>query len=431
MQNGSTKEFNVALCGGGVVGGGVCRILKEREQVFEGFGLNFHVKWILVRNVEKKRDFEVPDGAKLTSDLQDILNDASIHLLVEVMGGLGDAKTVVFGGLKANKAVVTANKALVSYHLEEIENLVKAHKAHGAQFAYEAAVGGGIPIIKSLQRDVIGADEVLQVSGILNGTTNYMLSKMDQTGCSYEKALKDAQDLGYAEADPTADVEGHDARSKISLLCRLTLGTWIRDENISCTGISSLTSDDFEYAKILKSKIKLLGVCKMVDNGTGAEIFVSPVIVPVSNTISSVNGATNIVEVRSKYLGTTYYVGAGAGRYPTATSIVSDMLEIATGKSTLPFPIKKGLTHKVDYPGKFYIRINIRDATGIIRTVGGICEENGVSIFAVLQIPITDKQNVPFVITTDKTLASKVQVVVDCLEKQPWCLKRPIALPFL
>ena len=182
MQNGSTKEFNVALCGGGVVGGGVCRILKEREQVFEGFGLNFHVKWILVRNVEKKRDFEVPDGAKLTSDLQDILNDASIHLLVEVMGGLGDAKTVVFGGLKANKAVVTANKALVSYHLEEIENLVKAHKAHGAQFAYEAAVGGGIPIIKSLQRDVIGADEVLQVSGILNGTTNYMLSKNGPDG---------------------------------------------------------------------------------------------------------------------------------------------------------------------------------------------------------------------------------------------------------
>ena len=248
---------------------------------------------------------------------------------------------MVFGGLKANKAVVTANKALVSYHLEEIENLVKAHKAHGAQFAYEAAVGGGIPIIKS-QRDVIGADEVLQVSGILNGTTNYMLSKMDQTGCSYEKALKDAQDLGYAEADPTADVEGHDARSKISLLCRLTLGTWIRDENISCTGISSLTSDDFEYAKILKSKIKLLGVCKMVDNGTGAEIFVSPVIVPVSNTISSVNGATNIVEVRSKYLGTTYYVGAGAGRYPTATSIVSDMLEIATGKSTFAISNKKG-----------------------------------------------------------------------------------------
>ena len=189
MQNGSIKEFNVALCGGGVVGGGVCRILKEREQVFEGFGLKFHVKWILVRNVEKKRDFEVPNGAKLTSDLQDILKDDSIHLLVEVMGGLGDAKTVVFGGLKANKAVVTANKALVSYHLEEIENLVKAHKDHGAQFAYEAAVGGGIPIIKSLQRDVIGADEVVQVSGILNGTTNYMLSKMDQTGCSYEKAL--------------------------------------------------------------------------------------------------------------------------------------------------------------------------------------------------------------------------------------------------
>ena len=207
-------------------------------------------------------------------------------------------------------------------------------------------MGGGIPIIKSLQRDVIGADEVVQVSGILNGTTNYMLSKMDQTGCSYEKALKDAQDLGYAEADPTADVEGHDARSKISLLCRLTLGTWIRDENISCTGISSLTSDDFEYAKILKSKIKLLGVCKRVDNGSGAEIYVSPVIVPVSNTISSVNGATNIVEVRSKYLGTTYYVGAGAGRYPTATSIVSDMLEIATGKSTLPFPIKRDLRTK-------------------------------------------------------------------------------------
>ena len=427
----SVKTINVALCGAGIVGGGVCQIIKERQDIFAKLGIQFNIKSILVRNVSKKRDFDVPEGANLTSNLQEIFADESIDLIVEVMGGLGAAKKVVFGGLEAKKSVVTANKALISYHLDEIEKLVEKNSSGGARFAFEAAVGGGIPVIKSLQRDVIAADEVLQVSGILNGTTNYMLTKMDQTGCSYEAALKEAQDLGFAEADPTADVEGHDARSKISLLCRLTLGVWIKDESISCTGISTLTADDFEYAKILKSKIKLLGVCKSVNDGTGAEIFVSPVIVPLSNTIASVNGATNIVEVRSKYLGTTYYVGAGAGRFPTATSIVSDMLEISMKKSPKPFPLKNNLTHQTDYPGKFYIRINIRDATGIIRTVGQICEENGVSIYAVLQIPILDKQNVPFVITTDETLASKVKTVVDSLEKQSWCLKRPLALPFL
>jgi homoserine dehydrogenase len=427
----NVKTVNVALCGAGIVGGGVCQIIKERQEVFKTLGIQFNIKTILVRNVSKKRDFELPAGAKLTDNVEDIFSDDSIDLIVEVMGGLGAAKTVVFGGLKAKKSVVTANKALISYHLNELEELVNTFSKDGSRFAFEAAVGGGIPVIKSLQRDIIGADDVMQVSGILNGTTNYMLTKMDQTGCSYEAALKEAQDLGFAEADPTADVEGHDARSKISLLCRLTLGVWIKDEDISCTGISTLTADDFEYAKILKSKIKLLGICKKVNNGTGAEIYVSPVIVPISNTISSTNGATNIVEVRSKYLGTTYYVGAGAGRFPTATSIVGDMLEISLNKSPKPFPLKQNLTQHTDYPGRFYIRINIRDATGIIRTVGAICENEGVSIHSVLQIPITDKQNVPFVITTDETLASKVKVVVDSLEKQPWCLKRPVALPFL
>ena len=418
------KTLKIGVCGVGNVGGAVLENLANSPSIVEDNG---GVRIEIIQVGARKGKSVVPYDLDVVTDLMEVARNPNIDVLVELIGGCDLAKDLIEEAIKNGKHIVTANKALIATYGDELFELAKEKKV---QIGFEASVAGGTPVIKALREGLV-ANKVNWFAGILNGTTNFILSKMSENQSSFKDALKEAQDLGFAEADPTADVEGHDARSKISLLCRLTLGAWIKDESISCTGISTLTADDFEYAKILKSKIKLLGVCKSVNDGTGAEIFVSPVIVPLSNTIASVNGATNIVEVRSKYLGTTYYVGAGAGRFPTATSIVSDMLEISMKKSPKPFPLKNNLTHQTDYPGKFYIRINIRDATGIIRTVGQICEENGVSIYAVLQIPILDKQNVPFVITTDETLASKVKTVVDSLEKQSWCLKRPLALPFL
>ena len=423
------KVVNVALAGGGVVGGGVVEILKTREEYFASLGVKFCIKKVLVNNINKKRDYTLPEGAVFTTNLDDIVSDPVVDLVVEVMGGVTDARTVVFGALEAGKSVVTANKALISKYMPELEKTLE-DVAEGVFFAYEASVGGGIPIIKSLQRDTVRVDEITQISGILNGTTNYMLSKMNSSGCSYEEALKEAQVLGFAEAEPTADVEGYDARSKTSVLCRLGLGLALKEEDISCRGISCLTSDDFAYAKMLNSTIKLLGICKRSTSGT-VRAFVSPVLVPNSNIIVSTNGSTNIIEVRSKSLNVSSYVGSGAGRFPTANSVVADMVEVALGNTPKAFPMKKKGQYEKDFSGRFYIRINVRDCTGIIKTVGTICENFGVSINAVLQTPIENPESLPFVVTTDKTTASKVQTVCEALKENTWCLGRPLALPFL
>ena len=213
-------------------------------------------------------------------------------------------------------------------------------------------------------------------------------------------------------------------------MCRLGLGVALKGEDISCTGISGLTSDDLAYAKLLRCTIKLLGVCKQSSSGI-VRAFVSPVLVPNTNIIASTNGSTNIVEVRSKSLNVSSFVGSGAGRFPTANSVVADMLEVALGRMSEPFPVKKKGVYEKDFLGRFYIRINVCDCTGIIKTVGTVCEQHGVSINAVLQTPIENRESLPFVVTTDETTASKVQNVCDVLKENEWCLERPLALPFL
>jgi len=419
----STGNVNVALCGAGIVGGGVLYMIKQLRNS------PFTVKKVLVRTIDKVRDFELPNGTTYTTDWNECVDPNEIDLVVELIGGITVAKDIVFTALKNNINVVTANKALIASHMEELEEILTTSKG---TLGYEAAVGGGIPIIKALQTSIVCSDQVTSVSGILNGTTNFMLSKMATDGCSYDDVLKEAQSLGFAEADPTADVEGHDARAKTTILARLALGCRISESDIPCVGISSLTKDDFNYAKTLNSTIKLVGSVRK-SSDTIVQVFVTPCVCPMSGIIANVNGATNVVQIVSDALGTSYLIGAGAGRFPTANSVVADMIDIVSSSEEQPFPVplNNNMIQDPDYTSRFYVRLNIRDQTGIIMTAGKLCHDNGVSIHAVLQDPIENPDNVPFVITTEECRRSQVEAFAKSCGQEDWCLSNPLIMPIL
>ena len=375
--------MRVSVCGAGVVGGGVLSILQREDH--NGYGAAFQITKVLVRDASKPRDFPLPPGAVYTEDWRDCLQD--VDVVVELIGGTTLAREIVCAALKKGLRVVTANKALLAKHMDEIEGILAA--VPDARLAYEAAVAGGIPIIRALQTSIVSADKVESISGILNGTTNYMLSKMAAEGCSYEAVLKEAQALGFAEADPTADVEGHDARAKISILLRLGQDQICRA--IFLAGHHRLTSDDFDYARKLKSTIKLLATARIVpvaasasaeggEKACGADgpsvcvqAFVTPCICPSSGIVGNVNGATNVIEIRSTSLGVSHLLGAGAGRFPTANSVVADMMSLKLGTlpaRAFPMPLDRSLVFDKDYSAQFYIRLNVCDQTGIIMTSG-------------------------------------------------------------
>jgi homoserine dehydrogenase len=355
--------------------------------------------------------------------------------VVEVMGGTTDAKKVVFDALKAGKDVVTANKALIAMCLPEIEAVLnqvnKNREGDLVEFRYEAAVCGGIPVIRSLQSDFVG-DEVEMLSGIINGCTNYMLTAMDKGGKSYEEALAEAAALGYAEADPTLDVGGFDARSKLRIMVRLAFGLEVEEEEISCRGITDLTALDFQYAKMMGGTVKLIAVAKKVSDDKIAA-FVSPCYVANTDSLASVNGATNAIEVISENLEASTYIGQGAGRYPTANSCVNDIVALAKGdKTKLPFnPARKDKKFVNNYDSVFYIRLRYRDGLGITRQCGELCEKHGVSIHSILQNPVTSKKDAVFVLVTEKVSLQAVKNVCADVEGLDWCRGPAFFMPVL
>ncbi|KAL3896111.1 MAG: hypothetical protein SGPRY_013345 [Prymnesium sp.] len=256
----------IAIVGGGTVGGGIVEILSGKESfVQDQLDTKISISKICVRDASKPRDFKIPEGCTITDDIEEILSDDAVETVVEVMGGTTLAKDVIMRSLKAGKNVVTANKALIAQDLPLIQKTldeVNAGREKPVQFRFEAAVCGGIPIIRSLQSDFLG-DEVSKVSGIINGCTNFMLSNMEGGGLSYADALKEASVLGYAEADPTLDVGGFDARSKLRILMKLAFGIDVEEDEIPCRGITEVTATDFEYAKLLVGTVKLLGVAQL------------------------------------------------------------------------------------------------------------------------------------------------------------------------
>lgn len=423
------RAYRVGIVGGGVVGGGIVEIVKKR-------GLPVDIKRVCVRDLNKPRDWKVPEGCELVDDVAKVVDADDIDLVVEVAGGVTQAKDIVFGALSAGKDVVTANKALIAAHLAELESAVESADGgrdgaqRGVQFGLEAAVMGGIPIIHSLQNDFVG-DHITEMQGIMNGCTNFMLCKMETTGCSYTDVLKEAQELGYAEADPTLDVGGQDARSKLKILIKLAFGMDIEEDAIPCAGITQISSTDFDYAKLEGGTIKLLGISKL-DAGDKLSCFVSPAFVPSSATLASVSGATNAIEIKSDNLGSTLLVGQGAGRYPTANSCVSDIMRAAVGscpgeRAFLRTISPPQYSFEPDYRSKFYLRCNYKDQLGITRTLGEQCDNNGVSIFSMMQLPGVDS----FVVFTEEVQLSAIKRVAAALAKEEWCLGEPFIMPVL
>jgi len=428
-------DVSIGIFGGGTVGGGIVEILEKKRDYFEKMtGNTLNVKKICVRDASKPRDFELPEGCSVTTEYSDILGDDSIDMVVEVMGGTTQAKDVVYDALKSGKNVVTANKALIAAYMPEIESLlaeINSSRETAVEFRYEAAVCGGIPIIRSLQSDFVG-DDVQTVSGIINGCTNFMLTAMDRDGKSYDEALSEASDLGYAEEDPTLDVGGFDARSKLKILMRLAYGIDVEEDDIPCDGITELTKLDFEYAKMMGGTIKLVGVAKKVDSGD-VSAFVAPCYVPADDSLSAVNGATNAVELISKNLVATTLIGQGAGRYPTANSCINDIVALAKGdKTPLPFnPSSESTKYEGDYESDFYIRLKYKDCLGITRQCGEACEKHGISIHSILQNPITKKEDAAFVLITEKVPVSKIKDVCTEMEALEWCNGPAFFMPVL
>lgn len=430
LQMSDSDTLTIGIFGGGTVGGGIVEIISKKTSYFQQLtGKTIKVRKVCVRDASKERDFALPEGCSIVTSYDDILDDPEIDVAVEVMGGTTDAKDVVMSALQKGKSVVTANKALIAKDLSEIESLVTGLD-NGAEFRYEAAVCGGIPIIRSMQSDFVG-DDIQFMSGIINGCTNFMLTAMDRDQKSYDEALDQAAKLGYAEADPTLDVGGFDARSKLKILMRLAYGMDVSEDEISCRGITELTKMDFAYAKMLGGTIKLLGVAEKNEAGQ-VSAFVSPCYVTNEDPLSSVNGATNAIEVVSHNLVSSIYIGQGAGRYPTANSCINDIVALAKGdKTALPFNPASDTKYVNNYSSVFFLRLNYRDQVGITRQVGEICEKHGVSIHSILQNPVAKSQQAAFAIVTEKVEYAAIVKVLADIKSLDWCKGEPFYMPVL
>ena len=351
-------KIKIGLLGLGTVGSGVYKLIeKQKEEFCKKAGADVEIVKILVHNMEKKR--EGVDPSLLTDNWRDIIDNDEIRLVIEVMGGIEPARTMILDALNAGKNVVSANKDLIAEHGKE---LLDAAEEHGVDFLFEAAVAGGIPIIRPLKQ-CLAANEIDEVIGIMNGTTNYILTKMEKEGSDFDTVLKEAQDKGYAERNPEADVEGYDACRKIAILSSLIYGKNVNFEHIYTEGITKITTNDFAYAKKAGYTIKLLAMSKEVDGKYFA--MVTPCMINDQNPLYFVNDVFNGILVHGNTLGNTMYYGAGAGKLPTASAVVSDIIDCVKhlGKTVFCFWDKEELTLSSmdDSVKRFFVRVKDAD----------------------------------------------------------------------
>ena len=359
---------NIAILGYGTVGSGVFEVIRTNQEVInKRVGEELQIKYVL-----DLREFPGdPVSDVLTHDFEDIVNDEEVKIVVEVMGGIEPAYTFVKRSLLAGKSVATSNKALVAKHGAE---LLKIAKEKGINFLFEASVGGGIPILRPLHSSLTG-DVIEEITGILNGTTNYMMTKMFYEGANYDEVLKEAQDNGYAERNPEADVEGHDACRKIAILASLVSGKKVDFEDIYCEGITKITVEDMKYAKAMGMTIKLLASCKR--DGEKMSAIVSPCLLNKNHPLFSVDGVFNSIFVHGNMLGDAMFYGSGAGKLPTASAVVGDVVDAA---KHLNINIMKGwnpeklqLTDVKNLESRFFVRMSgsLEDASAKVQSVFG------------------------------------------------------------
>ena len=425
------KKVGIGLLGLGTVGQGVANIISQPKDRHPLVG-ELELVSVAVRNLKKKRDISIPDSI-LTTNPTEIINNPNIQIVVEVMGGIEPAKSLIIQAIRAGKSVVTANKAVIARHGEEISNEAKAA---GVYVLIEAAVGGGIPIIEPLKQS-LGGNQITKVSGIINGTTNYILSRMDKEGVNYAEVLKDAQVLGYAESDPAADVEGSDAADKIAILSGLAFGGAINRANIPTTGINLLEDIDVNYARKLGYGIKLLAISEKGETQSSREdsqplsVWVEPTLVPEDNPLAGVNGVNNAILVEGNPIGQVMFLGPGAGSGPTASAVVADILNIAGIQSMSedkifnldPLLSAKGwrschVAEKEQITKKNYIRLIAEDSPGVIGEIGTIFGKKKISIESIVQFDAKDKK-AEIVVITHKIKQGQLEEALLDIENLP------------
>ncbi|MED5621735.1 homoserine dehydrogenase [Ideonella sp. BN130291] len=425
------KPIQVGLLGIGTVGSGTFNVLeRNQEEIRRRAGRDIHIT--MVADLDTARAAKlVGDRAKVVGDAREVIRNPDIAIVVELIGGYGIAKTLVMEAIAAGKHVVTANKALLAVHGTEI---FAAAREKGVMVAFEAAVAGGVPIIKAL-REGLTANRIEWIAGIINGTTNFILSEMRDKGLDFATVLKEAQRLGYAEADPTFDIEGVDAAHKATIMSAIAFGVPVQFDKAHVEGITKLQAQDIRYAEQLGYRIKLLGITKRRDDIGGIELRVHPTLVPAKRLIANVEGAMNAVVVQGDAVGTTLYYGKGAGSEPTASAVVADLVDITRLHTADPdhrvphlafqpdrmantpiLPIEQVIT-------SFYLRIKVADEAGVLARVTGILAEHGISIDAVLQRESNEgEKQTEVIILTHDTVEGKMRQAMAQLQALPTVL---------
>ncbi|MEK9777486.1 MAG: homoserine dehydrogenase [Methylophilaceae bacterium] len=418
--------MKVGLIGIGTVGGGTYKVLTENaKEILKKTGISIDIARVADKNLALAKKV-VGDETKITDDAFDIVNDKEIDLVIELIGGTGIAKELVEAALANKKHVVTANKALIAMHGEELVELAEKNKVI---LAYEASVAGGIPIIKAI-REGLAANQIEWIAGIINGTTNYILSEMRENNLTFDVALKQAQELGYAEADPTFDVEGVDAAHKVTIMASIAFGIPVNFEGAYVEGISQLQQKDIAYAEELGYRIKLLAITKA--HSDAVEIRVHPTLIPEKRLVANVNGPMNAVLVKGNMVGPTLYYGAGAGAEPTASAVVADVIDIVRQCKhgpgamipTLGFTKenikKKKLLAIEEVESEFYLRLSMKNKTGLLANITNIFADKGVSIDAMVHKEIQDNNLDPDIfLVTSKVKEQTINEIISKIESLP------------
>lgn len=408
------KHVAIALLGCGTVGNGVVDLLSRNGQLIEEqLETHISIKRILIRDLPKYEQMDLPDTIALTTDFNDIINDDEIEIVVEVMGSADFAKECIEQCFKRGKSVVSANKDLIAdYGIP----LLKLSQENNVDFQFEASVAGGIPVIRPMYSS-LNSNRIERIIGIMNGTTNYILTNMTERGLSYETALKEAQEKGYAEADPTNDVSGYDAARKIAILATLGFHSAVTFRDVSVEGIEKITHEDIEHASEMGYAVKLLAIAQQNDDGISLNVH--PAFIPRSHPLANVGGAYNAVYVRGNCVGDVMFYGQGAGAFPTASAVVSDVMNVilhfnltVTGKRKYVWHDTK-LTDPRSIRAPYYLRMIVDNAPGVLSSISGIFAENRISIRSLIQKDET-KEIAEIVILID---ASADGLVRDSLKK--------------
>ncbi len=422
------QTCNVALLGFGTVGSSVAKILCERSNP------HLRLTHILNRNVERKKVDGIPSAVRWTENIDDVLS-SDVEIVVELMGGTQPAEDWIRRALGAGKSIVTANKQLIARCGPELITLARQMQQ---QIQFGASVAGGVPVISGLHEGLAG-DELFKIRGILNGTCNYILSQIEGNGIPFATALSDAQKLGFAEADPTEDIDGLDARAKLAILARVGLHCNVKVESIVARSISAIDAVDFEYAKQLGCTIRQISWAELKDGQLFAAV--QPALVELSSPLARVEGSQNLVVATGKYGGETVFGGHGAGGHPTAVAVVSDILAIASFKqcatitakaATLPAPaVETTPAVTADFTAKHYLRFLVKDRPGIIAALATILSECHINIDAVLQKPGCPKSHLPFLITLEECKASLVEKALQQINPLDFLVQPCLHLPIL